>query len=787
MKSSRRKDFTLIIDMLMLLFIVFMLVYIRLTCSFWQEPNLLSSLVCEDLSDGWKRIYTDGSAEEITLNANYYADAYEPLVIERKLPDNTLDNTYIAFRAKRQEVKVYVNGELRENFSVENGYRDVKKIVSRYIFVKLGRDDSGATVRIEGISHSDGERKLTRVYYGEKSGIITTYLKSQRMAIGVALTFLIVGVLSVVLGYALRISTQNTIRTDYMGWTMFLISIWDFSQSDFRDFFFNNISMISMTAALALLIISIPLALFFNGIQDGRYKKIYYAFMVVCCVDVPLFSCLVGARAISYSIALIPAFVQLFGLAAVYLILTFIDWRNGKLSKRYRTITFGSICVCLCGLAQTYRFYSPQESETGSFLCLGILALTVASFAHAANLIFKINSEKTVAIMASEAKMNFLATMSHEIRTPINAVLGMNEAIRRESSEENIKSYADDVDTAGNLLLTLINDILDFSKLEAGKMTLVNAPYQTVDVANFCVEMIQHKAVDKGLSVETDINKDLPCALFGDEIRIKQIIINLLNNAVKYTEKGKVTFKMDFDPISESKIMLKVTIKDTGRGIKQEDIGKLFSAFTRVDEKKNQKIEGTGLGLVIVSKFVDLMDGTIDVQSTYGKGSVFTVKIPVKVSDSTPVGKFNPENANVEKAHKSIECFNAVGLNVLVVDDYKINLKVFTAMLKDTQMDIETSLSGDDCLEKTKRMKYDVIFMDHMMPGKDGIETLKELKADTDNFNVNTPVIMMTANAIEGAREQYLSYGFTDYISKPFRITDIEQSLTKLLPERIKK
>ena len=390
------------------------------------------------------------------------------------------------------------------------------------------------------------------------------------------------------------------------------------------------------------------------------------------------------------------------------------------------------------------------------------------------------------AIAASEAKSSFLSNMSHEIRTPINAVLGMNEMILRECSDRNILAYSESVKTAGNTLLGLVNDILDFSKIEAGKMEIIPVDYDLSSMINDLVNMIQTKADNKGLKLELEISKTVPKLLHGDEVRIKQIITNILTNAVKYTENGSVTFDLNYEKIPDEpdSVMLIVTIKDTGIGIKKEDMRKLFSEFERIEEKRNRNIEGTGLGMGITKRLLEMMGSSLQVESIYELGSKFSFELKQTVVKWEELGDYKAAyRASLGKRKRYHEKFKAPSAEVLVVDDTQMNLMVFKSLLKQTAVRIDTASSGNEGLSLAYDKKYDIIFLDHMMPEKDGIETLHEMRSQPKNPNLDTPTICLTANAISGAREKYLEEGFTDYLTKPIDSEKLENMLLEYLPQ----
>ena len=388
------------------------------------------------------------------------------------------------------------------------------------------------------------------------------------------------------------------------------------------------------------------------------------------------------------------------------------------------------------------------------------------------------------AMAASEAKSAFLSNMSHEIRTPINAILGMNEMILRECSQDSpILSYAENIDAAGHTLLALVNDILDFSKIEAGKLEIIPAEYDLSSVLNDLVHMISYRAEEKGLEFSLEVAPEVPKRLWGDDIRLKQIIINLLTNAVKYTKDGSVVFSIDFEKKDEKHVLLTVAVKDTGSGIKKEDMDKLFSKFDRIGEEKNRHIEGTGLGLSITTRLLGMMDSKLEIGSIYGVDSRFYFTLEQEVIDWEPLGNMAEVLvSNTSVVHQYHEQFTAPEAELLVVDDTAMNLVVFKNLLKKTKVRIDAAESGDEALALANKKKYDLVFLDHMMPKKDGIVTLHEMKEQESGMNKETPVICFTANAVSGAWDMYKNEGFDDYLTKPIDFVKLEQMVMKYLP-----
>ncbi len=386
---------------------------------------------------------------------------------------------------------------------------------------------------------------------------------------------------------------------------------------------------------------------------------------------------------------------------------------------------------------------------------------------------------------ASRAKSDFLANMSHEFRTPINAVLGMNEMIQRESTDETILAYSSNIKSAGNTLLGLINDVLDFSQIEEGKLEITPAEYDISSMLNDLVNMTHIRTEDKGLTLYLDFDKNLPRYLYGDETRIRQIFTNILSNAVKYTEAGSVTFSIDFERTVDDpeSVLLRVSVQDTGIGIREEDMEKIFAKFERLEKTKNHSTEGTGLGLSITKRLLEMMGSKLQANSTYGKGSEFFFVLRQKVVRWEPLGEYKSTWLFKTEKKKKQGPFTAEKASILLIDDNPLNLAVFKSLLKRIGSDVETALSGDEGLALTRTKQFDLIYLDHMMPEKDGIETLEELRSESTNPNLHTPVICLTANAVKGAREEYLAAGFDEYMSKPIETDRLEESLLRFLPK----
>ncbi len=391
---------------------------------------------------------------------------------------------------------------------------------------------------------------------------------------------------------------------------------------------------------------------------------------------------------------------------------------------------------------------------------------------------------KVEAEEAGRAKERFLANMSHEIRTPINGMLGMNEMILREAEDPQIREYADGIRKSGRVLLGLVNDILDFTKIESGSMHLVTTSYRLSEMLRELERVIQPMANEKGLEFREDISAQCPEFLEGDETRVRQVIMNLLTNAVKYTEKGTVTLKISaLTGERPNETLLRIDVTDTGMGIRKEEQTKLFESFYRLEEERNRNIQGTGLGLAITKDFVDLMGGQIRLTSTYGEGSTFVIMLPQKIAGPGTIGECGVTDDDSHQVIAYVEEFRAPGARVLSVDDNEMNLKVVSMLLKKTQILPIRAKSGEEALELMREQHFDLILLDHMMPEMDGMEVLRTMREE--HLQEGVPVIALTANALVGARDSYVSAGFDDYLSKPVLGKSLEEMLLKWLPENL--
>lgn len=385
---------------------------------------------------------------------------------------------------------------------------------------------------------------------------------------------------------------------------------------------------------------------------------------------------------------------------------------------------------------------------------------------------------------ANQAKSTFLANMSHEIRTPMNAIIGFSELVLKMDIADDVKEYVTDIKQASHNLLAIINDILDISKIESGKMELVCNDYYVSNVLSSVSLIIANQAKEKGLDFTMHVDPSIPTKLYGDKVRIRSVLINILNNAVKYTKRGSVTLDISVKSITEDTVILAFKCSDTGIGIKQENLDALFQTFEQIDLKNHYEIEGSGLGLAIAKGYVSLMDGDITVESVYGKGSVFTVTISQEIIDSTPID-LTPTQANNPVNRNSIGNMRIFGIRVLVVDDNLVNLKVASSSLRYYGLEVDTASNGFDAIELCRHTHYPIVFLDHMMPDLDGVETMKQIRLSDPYYSYNGEgkLIVLTANAVSGVRNQLMEAGFDEYLGKPMNFKQLERLLSQFLPK----
>ncbi len=431
---------------------------------------------------------------------------------------------------------------------------------------------------------------------------------------------------------------------------------------------------------------------------------------------------------------------------------------------------------------------TPFEKHFDSIFAVLIVGITVGVVMKFQLKVFEkerqiTQEQKKELELIGNSKDAFFASMSHEIRTPINSIIGLNELILREEPSEDIQGYAKNIQNASKMLLSLVNDILDLSQLEIRKMELVEKEYDVKEMLYEVMSLIQVRMEEKKLKFIVQVDKNLPSKLYGDDRRIKQILLNVLSNAVKYTEEGAVTFNCRFEQNDSGDINLRISVADTGVGIRKEDLQNLFDAFHRINSAKNQKIEGTGLGLSITKHLLDLMDGEITVDSIYTQGSEFTVVIPQKIVDATSIGEFEVYVQKDRKTARYNKLFEAPEARVLVVDDDDLNLIITSKLLQETKVNIDTASTAEECLSMTSKKYYNLILMDYMMPEMTGGELLREIRKQENGLCKDTDVVLLSANVLADKQLEYQRLGFDGLLEKPVDAARLESEVMQHIPD----
>ena len=727
----------------------------------------------------WVQVLPDGSRESIEVPGNCKAEYAEWVSIETTLPA-TQDNTWICVRSMQQELKIYVGDELRKEYSTLETQPFGTTSTMTYVFFELFAEDAGQPLRIDFMSDSSYAGYVSEMYQGERMDIVGHFCLAYAPSAIVAVLLLLIGVLVSIGGYFVQYFYKRDVELIHLGNAIVLLTSWLLVESKIRQFIFPNSTVAMLMGFLIIATLPYPLMAYLNSVQARRYEKAYMAIGGCTAINFSVVVLLQVMEIRDFFETMTSSHIIILVLIVTMAVTIIRDIVKGYV-KAYREVAIGFAAIMVAGVFEIALSYIVSARLNGISLCVGLVVLLVAAALKTTRDTFNIEKEKQIAIAASASKAEFLANMSHEIRTPINTVIGMNEMILRENENVEIEEYAHNIKSASQMLLSLINDVLDFSKIEAGKLQIVEKEYYLADMLNDIILGTEIRIQQKGLELKVDVDETMPSMVKGDDIRIKQILNNLLSNAVKYTEQGSVTFsaKGEYD---ENRFFLVLSVEDTGIGIKKEDMEKLFASFQRLELDKNRYIEGTGLGLNITERLVNVMNGRIDVTSEYGEGSCFTVRIPQQIIKKEAMGALRQKRRKTKKKEKMQQgSIYIPQCKILAVDDTKMNLAVIKALLKRTGAQLDTASGGSECLEMTKSTKYDLILMDHMMPEPDGVQTLHLIKEDTDNLNKETPIVVLTANVIVGMREKYLQEGFVDYLPKPIEVDELERVLGKFL------
>ncbi len=783
MSSNKKQGFSGMSVMFARLVLCILLVLNAFVFIYYGVINRSNVLEDESLQYIEKWTVVDADGNEFTTGRSYVADKqYEKgFTIYATLPTDVMDNEYLLF-VTRKDVAVYINGELRSDF-VES--RDVNipggSIKRFYMMVPLKTSDAGAEVKmVRTVASKDAQlvpETLICTRYGAFDYLVHTYGLSSILA----LIVLIFSVVVIIVSIVLKIWYKMKIDMLYGALGTFVISSWIISDSFLFPFIFKVYHVDGALNYMMCLLIPIAPALYLNSIQHRRYKSMS-AILVVASINALIWPILHFTGIYSFY-NIVPVVNTIFGLIAITAIVILVmDAVKGNI-RDYKYTFIGFLGFLICCLSQLAVLVVSTITNDSVPMVVGLALLLVFVVVQQVNDLRKIAMEKQHAIDISEAKTRFLASMSHEIRTPINSILGMNEMVLRENRDSVVAQYSKNIKSSGKMLLMLVNDVLDFSKIEAGKLEIHEEHFYMSDMLYDVISLVKERADEKSLELRTELVGEIPNEMLSDEFRIRQILVNIINNAVKYTDNGSITLKLGGKYMENDDYELSISVRDTGKGIRKEDQPYLFEAFSRVDTKSNANIEGTGLGLAIVKSIVDSMKGTIEVQSEYGVGSEFIVTLPMKYLGKETLKSDFMENRVEYDPEPESGTFTALDANILAVDDNKSNLTIVKLFLKRTGIIPDLCSSGSRAIEMCKEKKYDLILLDHMMPQPDGIETLHVIRSDDDSLNKDTKVVVLTANAVAGSRQMYMNEGFDDYLTKPLDSKLLEQTVMKMLPE----
>ncbi len=755
-----------------------------------------------------------GDAKKIRLPYREKSNAKEVLVFQNTLIESFAGMT-LSFTTSDTAVRVVLDGETIYQYGVQDKGIKIPPGHSEN-YVHLPDEFEYGELWIELISiHTGAVAELDRVKVESRDTVVINVIGSSITDLGCCLLMLFMAFIMFMLALIRWYTHQPSRGEVFLGLSGIAAGMYYFIETDTLSIFYDMYEAYAVQEYL-LLLIPLFLVLYFEQNLCKIYPRRFSVLLVCVSVSAMLqillqmlrvcamkdmvnvsavAVCAVGVTAIVSLIqfdyihrrlrtllSILSVAVLLSGTIANMIVnLVFKDSYDSK-AGQYSMTVFGIMmaAVHILQLSREYR----ENAENNALLLKEKVKVTEQQNTQLILAKKDADAARQEALAANEAKGKFLARMSHEIRTPINAVLGMDEMILRETTEQQIKEYAMDIHTAGQTLLSLINDILDFSKIESGKMEIVPVEYDISSMIHDLANMTSRRADNKNIKFEVEVDSQIPSRLYGDDVRIRQVLTNILTNAVKYTHEGTVWFRVQSRITGEMATLI-FEVEDTGIGIREEDLPKLSVEFERIEEDRNRHIEGTGLGMSITIQLLELLGSRLQVESVYGKGSKFYFELEQKIVDHTPIGDFVTRVQQIAEQYNYSTKFCAPDAKILVVDDNFVNRKVLRNLLKDTLIQVTDAEGGRECLELVQKNHFDLIFLDHMMPEMDGVETLHHIKELSEYPCKDTPIVVLTANAVSGAREAYLSEGFDDFLSKPIVPNKLENMIKKMLPAEL--
>ena len=734
----------------------------------------------EVFSAQWLRTKEDGSQELVNLPGTITAHSGETVKFQTTLPNDLEDNIYLCLVSRRQDLKVYIEGELRLEYTTEGTRFWGNSSVFRYLFVPLKEEDSGKTIEINSTTVIGAYAgNFTPFYIGEQSAIWNRIFAEYGAEVIIGFVLLVIYIIVFILCIIGSIHYHKIVDMFYMSLMVIFAMLWVLFNSRLRQVYVPNATIGSDLAYIMVILIPMPLISYIDVMQKKRYHRIYRVLSVVVLINVfvqPIFQILnIGDLNDMFVVSAV-IFSLVFAVAYALIIKDLVYCRDFS----YLSVAIGILYVGILAVAQILFFIYKILYFNGLGVAVGAVLFSITAAYNSLVNFKKTENEQAEALAHSNAVSAFLANVSHEIRTPINAIMGMVELILRGNISDETREYAGDIQSAGKILQVIVNDILDEAKIRSGKMEIVPVDYSLTRMVNQLEAMFAVRAKEKGLELEIQIDDSLPDGYHGDDIRIRQILTNLISNSIKYTEAGGVRLDIG-GKRNGSVVELTIAVSDTGIGIREADRQKLFSAFSRLDLYHNRNVEGTGLGLAITASLLNLMGSKLELKSLYGVGSMFYFVLMQPVRDETTVaqvrGSARENGSSLEKRIR----YSAPEAVALVVDDNKLNLKVLCKLLSLMGIQTDTAANGAEAVELAEKKKYDIMLIDHMMPVMDGIEALRRI-TKYGGINRLTRAVALTANVVGDAGSMYKEAGFDAFLAKPFVPEALEDIIFDLLP-----
>lgn len=742
-----------------------------------NHPNTIPHY-CTELTD-WFWVHEDGTREAISLPISLEADYGVPVTIETTLPDNIDASTWLCI-LNRRDMRITVDGEVRIDYLSKSADIPGFAVKDIYMLSHLSEADRGKTLTISRTNPHSINGKFSSIYIGDSYGIFHDLVYDHAHIFITLIVLMICSTLLILGGIIVMIIQKKTSPLVPLSEGVFLGCTWYLCNSMQYQLIFDIYYIDGTLAYISMMLMPFPFLRSMNLFQKKRYN-IYYTVLEIATLGSFVFFCLRHFMDISRFPSAMENIDLVLAVIIVLMICVLIYDIIRKRNKEYLIMSYGILFAGVLCVIEVIRISKFNPSNQGILIIVALWIIFLSAILQQLRNTQLREKERILAISSNEAKSTFLAKCSHELRTPINAVIGFDEMILRESNQPEVRQYAMDIKNSATSLLTMVNDILDSSKIESHKIEIVAVDYSLRELILSVNSMMKLKASAKNLNLCYEIDEKLPSVLHGDVVRIKQVLVNLLTNSIKYTENGMVILSITGQP-TDSDYVLNFSVRDTGMGIKEEHLATLFDAYARVESDQTHSIEGTGLGLNICKNLVALMGGTLKAESTYGVGSNFYFDLVQQVVDYTNIGNIILNEPVADATVSNASTLYAPKANILIVDDNEINRKVFIGLLKTTGMNIVEANSGESCLKLAGIKKFDIIFLDHMMPEMDGIETLHRLNRLPNSLCKDTPIIMFTANASIDSEDYYHKEGAQGYLAKPVLPEKLEEMLKSYLP-----